>query len=385
MNYNNDSIYIHPLAQVGTSWSFFHPSGSTNIIANVTGIDPILINGLLDSIKTIHLSNGSDIILSKNHGFYKLIPFLDFPAVSYSYILSDQPLLTYGNVYDFDIGDTLQYGSYSCSGPGGCYTRTWNITTNVVTGKYFSPLQDSVFYNFWIQSVHNFIAQDSLGHYYLVSSITDTDSTLFYTNLNTPLFNFMPEETDTSYSSLFEVLYYTPGSANRYHILFEDCNRISYYTRSGDIVYYDQTNCFPIPDEPTVESNGFSIGLGQIISNHHECCGGTSYIHELVAYHKANSNCGSIVIYNSVDELNGSNSKVKIYPNPISSEGYFFIEKVDNDKSLFELIDISGKNIFSKQLTDQLSMIDANEFPSGFYFYRITSRDGSIITGKIVK
>ena len=55
---------------------------STGILATVTNIAPIIINSLPDSIKTISLSNGKEIIISKNNGFYKLFSFRDFPTNS---------------------------------------------------------------------------------------------------------------------------------------------------------------------------------------------------------------------------------------------------------------------------------------------------------------
>ncbi len=65
-NYNNDSIFLRPLDNVGSSWMF----NNTGILATVTNIAPFIINNLPDSIKTISLSNGKEIIISKNNGFY---------------------------------------------------------------------------------------------------------------------------------------------------------------------------------------------------------------------------------------------------------------------------------------------------------------------------
>ena len=156
---------------------------------------------------------------------------------------------------------------------------------------------------------------------------------------------------------------------------FDNCNSIVLYTYSGDYIDYSLTNCFEMPVEPSMDLIGFGIGLGPIATNHIECipCGGYNFRYELTAYHKANRNCGQIHIYTSVGELKGSKLNIAVYPNPISSQGNFFVEKNDTRESLLEIIDISGKIILSKQLSERISVIDANEFADGFYFYRVTS------------
>ena len=385
LNYYNDSIYIHPLAAIGSTWSFFHPVGSSNINALVTGIAPIVIDGSPDSIKTIRLSNGSEIILSKDHGFYKLIPFRDFPNDTNSYILNDALRLTNGNVFDFDVGDTLQYRIYQCTGPfGGCSPGT-NIT-KVVTGKNFSSGNDTVYYSFFVQTVITVLVHDSTG-YHINYIITDTISSSFYTNLNDPLILLMPEETDTTYNSFFDVFGGNGKAANRYQMTHAFCEREIMKTLSGDYQIFFSDSCFFDPFEPTVEQNGYCLGLGKVLSGHYECiaCGGTSYFTELISYHKATSSCGTIQIFTSINKMNDTKSNIKIHPNPISSQGYFFVEKNDNSKTLFELIDISGKVIYSNLLSAKISVINANEIAYGFYIYRLTYFDGNTISGKLIR
>ena len=389
LNYDNDSLYVHPLASVGSSWTFYHPAGSNNINATVTGINPININGIPDSIKTIVLSNGSKIILSRDHGFYKLFPFRDFPSDTNSYILNDQLQLTNGNVFDFDIGDTLQYRFWWC-GPNffGCNVPE-NYKTIVVIGKYFSTGSDTVFYDIWEQIVINSLVYDSTGTVIrLNTTITDTNYISFYDNLNNPLFNAMPEETDTTKNNLFVVFESFDDAANKYQMNFDYCGKVVAGTFSGDYLKNFTLECYLFPFENTVEQRFYGIGLGNTSNYHSECnaCGGTSYFYNLRSYHKSNSSCGTIQIFNSINELtNADYSNIRIYPNPISSDGYFFVEKNDNQKDLFEIIDISGKIIFSKQLFEKISVINADEIAKGFYIYRLSYSDNSILTGKIIR
>ncbi len=370
-NYFNDSLFLRPLDSVGSTWMF----NSTGILATVTNIAPIIINSLPDSIKTISLSNGKEIIISKNNGFYKLFSFRDFPTNSDSYTLNDQLQLTIGKVYDFDIGDTLQYETYIIPGFANPPYPPHNYFTKIFTGKSISTNGDTIVYTYSTQTIINNLVQDSTGTH-IVTSITNGSGGDTYSSLNTPIMDKMPEEADT-----------LNGIAYSNRMFFNNCG-VMVENRSGDYVFNPFANCYPAPFEPTITIGGYGSGLGYTGYAVVGCtaCGNLSYYYNrLSGFHKANLSCGNIQYYTGFEELNSNKHDVKIYPTPIPKDGHFYIDKNDNKKSLLELFDVSGKLLFSKLLIDRISTINISEIEPGLYFYRLTYSDNFLQSGKIIK
>ena len=88
-----DSIFINTQAQLNESFTFYTYSDSSYFLGTVTSFEPITFLEVTDSAKTINLQfynsdnepgpssiNGTEIILTKNFGFYKVLNFL--PATS---------------------------------------------------------------------------------------------------------------------------------------------------------------------------------------------------------------------------------------------------------------------------------------------------------------
>ncbi len=79
-------------------------------------------------------------------------------------------------------------------------------------------------------------------------------------------------------------------------------------------------------------------------------------------------------------------SRYSVYPNPVSG----MLSIVDGDvqrgaKTLFELTDVTGKVLISKELTNSKESVNVSQLASGIYLYRMVS-DGCVTgKGKVVK
>ncbi len=87
--------------------------------------------------------------------------------------------------------------------------------------------------------------------------------------------------------------------------------------------------------------------------------------------------------YTGVAQHSVSDSRCRVYPNPVSSSAYVVIE---SDASNLEamLYDMSGRQLMSKTMTSGVNKLDMQVYAPGCYFIKIN--DGkNIITKKIIK
>lgn len=75
---------------------------------------------------------------------------------------------------------------------------------------------------------------------------------------------------------------------------------------------------------------------------------------------------------------------VKVYPNPFNSSTTFEIEGMD-EPFIFELYSIIGKQVRTIfDITDKKFIISREVLPNGIYFYKISSKNELISTGKLI-
>jgi hypothetical protein len=83
-------------------------------------------------------------------------------------------------------------------------------------------------------------------------------------------------------------------------------------------------------------------------------------------------------------ELN-KNSKVCVYPNPVTSNSLInFPNEMKNDV-VIEIIDATGRIITSTETCEDHVVIGSENFTTGVFFYRVYSKDGFIGSGRFVK
>ncbi len=74
-----------------------------------------------------------------------------------------------------------------------------------------------------------------------------------------------------------------------------------------------------------------------------------------------------------------------IYPNPFTSSLTFEIDsKINIGELRFDMLDVFGRKMRELKITDRKFQIERNGLPSGIYFYKISSENKIIGTGKLI-
>ncbi|OFY65916.1 MAG: hypothetical protein A3H98_05510 [Bacteroidetes bacterium RIFCSPLOWO2_02_FULL_36_8] len=73
---------------------------------------------------------------------------------------------------------------------------------------------------------------------------------------------------------------------------------------------------------------------------------------------------------------------VQIIPNPTASE--IFLKVPPHEQGLFEILDLTGKKVFSKQVRSSVT-IKIEHLPAGLYLYKYSTSSGNASIGKIMK
>src|SRR5690554_622375 len=118
---NPDTLIFHTHAHTGESWIFKNDDEMGEITATLILESVMDVLGQTDSVKTISLSNGEEIELSKKHGVIRwLKPDFTISIHSIPKRNLGEAYLTESEVYDFEIGDVFAYviESYQVNYPG---------------------------------------------------------------------------------------------------------------------------------------------------------------------------------------------------------------------------------------------------------------------------
>ena len=83
----------------------------------------------------------------------------------------------------------------------------------------------------------------------------------------------------------------------------------------------------------------------------------------------------------SAQEMSSDNG-VKLYPNP--SNGIFNIDCGDKQASLLKVYDLSGREVYSKAVTEKIMTVDMGELAAGAYLYRIMMSDDTVLSGRLL-
>jgi trimeric autotransporter adhesin len=118
---------------------------------------------------------------------------------------------------------------------------------------------------------------------------------------------------------------------------------------------------------------------------------GTYYVH-VYGYSGANSasSCYTLKVQlgtATIQELpvTQSDTKVKLFPNPVSSKLSVYLVGDNNRKDL-KLYDVNGKLVYTQQLNDMFTTLDLQKLSKGVYFIKIIQADGSLLySEKVVK
>jgi len=306
------------------------------------------------------------------------LSFLLFPDDPTIYTLNDNLFVTDSAVYNYDVGDTLQYTyfvmpQYFGPNPPPVYhnTRTIAILSKTVSANNYS-------YNIWEQINTGYIYYDSLNMPNASVTITTQMTSLSYSYFNAPVFSSMPDE----------IVFDPVSGIGRYsmqkNMLVSGCNTIRATYQTGDLYFDSSMNCIPAPFEGELYTLEYTIGLGCTNTTHgvyHQ--NGSSNVNYLSGYHKGSSTCGPIYIYNEIEEEE-SKKMINIYPNPLGADEKLHIDHQSKIKSI-EIIDLAGRIVYQDFNTVNNSIIDLVFLAKGVYLCRINQAEGSIITRKLIR
>lgn len=75
-------------------------------------------------------------------------------------------------------------------------------------------------------------------------------------------------------------------------------------------------------------------------------------------------------------------NELNIYPNP--GNGKFIVSSTYSQIKTIEIYNVLGKLVWREHLTANTIMIDISEQPKGIYFYKVSSDNNMIKTGKLI-
>ncbi len=78
-----------------------------------------------------------------------------------------------------------------------------------------------------------------------------------------------------------------------------------------------------------------------------------------------------------------TDSPVLVYPNPTYDILYISLQE-GNSYQHIQLMDITGRNVYKSNTTSTTFSIDTHQFPSGFYFAKITKANGEVSVKKVM-
>ena len=409
-----DTVTIKTQASIGDSWTFFRDSTYFSYKASMVAIDTMTILGVLDTVKKITIEadtngvvnladpvNNFQIILSQHYGFVQVFDLMTFPfhekdrisTFGYSYTpnfdyyydlitnnvspMNDGTMVvppdtitaifklipfsipTTMEIYDYNIGDVFEsdLGSYAYD----------DITVDSVVSKTLTPF--SVTYTAATASEKNWFSPfPTMVTFSAGTTEQFADTTkLFYLDK-------LPEEwRSPKYYHYFpnaHIIGATDSCATKVYQM--DNEHIDY---EGDalIYYYDWDAGFSFI---SANSASYGIGYGEVAMDTTRYYGEPSTtVQNMQMYYanKSGNSCGTEYhIPLSVDNVQGNNNRLSIYPNPASSE---LVVSSSEQIYYIAITNIVGQKILSGSYTGNRVQLNVSSFLPGIYYIMVNNSE----------
>ena len=366
---------------LGATWIF----DLTNIVdAEITACYEEEIFGVLDSVKMISLSDGSEILLSKNFGILK---FPDFENGGYFELVGIQGT-AYGEsvpgfweIFDFEVGDVFQFNFVQ-----GETTEYWHETQKfLVQDKVVSS--NNIEYQF--KKIIDGLYIDYFGGSYFYSYSTEVSNS-YYDSLNHPCNNYNNELVvmweDYSGTSIEDF----PFSKT---ILHKDSigNTVKKMGGNFDNGLYHQID----PFNDTLQQDGdydhfitYTEGLGVTVYNYF--CFEQMVGYSIQGYIKDGDTVGiitpdSLLLVGVESNQINRFSRFVVFPNP-ATEWLNIKQSNPNYTYNFELRNLYGQLLKEeKNIHSSYYNINISDFKPGIYFYVIKEKEKVVQQGKLIK
>jgi hypothetical protein len=379
--------YLKTLAPLNASWVF---DSVANITAQVVDKSYELIFNVYDSIKTIHLSNGDTILLSKNHGIFKF-PDLKFGQHYHLEGIEGRNvgivIPKFADFFNFNVGDVFQYRSeyryfgVPPYGGGGIYKVTINSRDS--SSGYYNYEATVIGCN-WPEymGVHG----DS-SHYYEIDTLIYQDSITHFCNYY-PL-QILEDQFDiNSIGPNSSYLNLTKGSDE---LVKKSCGT----NNPNDLNFLFIHGSYMTPPllfEILVPQFAFIIreyktGLG--LTRDYSMIFESEGDNELIGYVKNGDTVGTVypddVILESIKEKDNKN-QCKVFPNPARDKVFISFKKTPTDHVIVELFSPDGRMVL-KTLFDkpgEKMETDVHGLAAGMYFIKIHCYENDFVTKLII-
>jgi len=339
--------------------------------------------GVLDSVKTFslqkHSEDGSPIEdrvndlsmkISKSHGGIQLINFRDFPMIQDGSpvleLISDSQLnsaslyLTYGDIYDFEVGDEFHYHNENTSlGPG----RRENVVRRVIA-KDVGITDDTIVYTYYENKWGYKLVFDGNGDYtneYFSGERTYSES---YSNLSDSIFfpNSMPSEAIISEYVVSNKL------------MFRDLDMYSnrFVIRENGLIMEIEECMSPPPGGGTFTY--YIVGCGHIYN---------------LVYAEIEEDClpcEHLVYYKKENEVWGEplstktgirETKINVYPNPTKNSLFIEFSNPEYEVYTLTIYDNLGRQVMLlDDLSDNQVELNVEKYKSGLYFFKLINSEG---------
>ncbi len=344
--YLQETTFIHTKAGIGASWEF-----APGVVATVTEQKDTLCWGVPDSIKTISLSDGKAIRLSKNFGVL---------------FLENQTLI---GLQGEDIGVQLP----------------------VMADFYQDWVSGAVFEHYSSSNSDYTSSSKAWTKYYVLGKTVTTDSIkISVRKLVRREQYFIGQLTATTFDDNLDLFVVLKPSQVQYPSIMKD----PYYGNFTS-TYYENTaaglqltiySINPPSSSGPSRNNTFVIGIGETTSEFSYGSSGT-YVNthrSLLGYQKVGQTEQGTIhadsFFGITNQVTASQvlEQLTVYPNPVQGGNVYL--RCENCPPLetVEWVDISGRVLKTVQNPAFLAAIPVDDLPKGLYFLRIRAAAGVV-------
>lgn len=373
----SDSLVFDFGISIGDS-SMFYSDPLRSFYITYEGKDTISKMGVIDSAKFYRITHidtalnpalhNEKIIIGKNLGLIRFIKFGTFPNPPHILnIIADSKYelgiyqITAEMVYDFHVGDVFQYYDFYVMPNGPPYNNYYRYETF----EYLSRTEttDSLYYTIKLTKFDQGSTVQNVSTIYRSYYKHDTLFAAPYDKLKktSPLY----------YNMLYKENYW--GKESWTNLNEESC-----------FGYCATDNCWEniCPGPPIYKKKKHAIGLGLVDSLEYFVHMQTGYTrrYSLIYFSIYGNNYGNQVTLGLEEKT--LNNYFEIYPNP--TKDLIYITKKTEESAELYIYDLQGKTLISEALSDKISEINIQEFPTGLYLIKIVSENTSFIE-KIIK
>lgn len=359
---DTNSFTINTFAHVGETWDY----NTSGVTAEIIEQNEAIIFGQTDSLKTILLSTGDTIKLSKNHGI------LLFPGSENNYYRlvgmeereMGELVPDFNDFFSFEIDDVFQY----------------EIEEGYAADYFYNTLKKITILDQWEEPGAKFYKVRSIARKmnYEVYPYPVVLDTIYYNSVDTISFS----DSLMHYANRFnnELVKISGGFFNH---LYSYLQFSEFNDRFAKILPGEGNNAYTIDVEAPLKPSNvlmpadayfkkkYALGLGNV--HQQKSINEYDYIKELIGYIKEGNTTGTVYSDSYLLGMKNDNtqkSSIEVFPNPAFDKVYIKgLRKLD----LIRITNIQGHVLFEEKAKRNRAtiLIPLDSYASGIYFISI--------------